>query len=194
MLRFAAVLALAALATGCTARTRAEAPIERPTLEVPPVPPRVIDPAPPPPPVALIEPVQELPPPTIDPRPAKKSPRDTGQRETQKPDAKPDTPAAADPAAAPPQNSQPAPELRTPAVGDTNAARRRIQDSLTRAQNVLKGIDYQKLTEPRRNAYEQAKHMLRRAEEELEKGNYELAQKMAETAEKLVNELQGRVQ
>ena len=83
-----AALLLAVLAAGC-ATTRAQTPAERmPALEVPPVPPRVIDPAPPLP-LPQPEPVEELP--TAAP-PAASKPKPP-PRETQKPEPKPAAPA-----------------------------------------------------------------------------------------------------
>ncbi|MGH9373583.1 MAG: hypothetical protein ACRD15_18850 [Vicinamibacterales bacterium] len=196
MPRIAVVIILAALgavASGCSMATRALEPIERPTLDVPPVPPRVIDPAPLPE-VTFIEPVPDLPAPPVDAKPIRKSPREAGNsRDTQKPDSKPEIPPVPDPAApAPAQNTQPAPVLRTPATADTAAAERRIRDMVERAQNVLGNIDYQKLTEQRKGAYDQAKNSIEATEAALKESNFELATEMAEKADKLARELQAR--
>jgi outer membrane biosynthesis protein TonB len=181
----AIVLASALAASGCVT-TRAQAPIERPVLEVPPVPPRVIDPAPPPEP-PMPEPVAEFPPekaaPPPKPRPSARDNRDTAKPET----AKPETPAET----APPP-IQPAPPLRTSATVDAAAADRRIRDSLQRTQTTLNRIDYKRLKQPAQSAYDQAKSSMDGAEAALKAQNFELAKEMADKAEKLAKELQTR--
>jgi hypothetical protein len=198
MHRLAVVLILGTLASGCSVATRAQAPIERPSLEVPPVPPRVIDPAPAPE-IVQIEPVSDLPPPPVDPKPLRRSPRDlnnnnNNNRDAQKPaDAKPEAPAPTEPSpAAVPPNIQPAPVLRTQATTDAAAAERRIRDIVARAQGMLQNIDYQRLNDQRKIAYDQAKNSIEGAEVALKDLSFELAQQLAEKAEKLAKELQTR--
>ena len=58
--RLGSLLAAGLLASAC-ATARADAPIERPALEVPPVPPRIVEPAPAPD-LGNFEPVADLPP------------------------------------------------------------------------------------------------------------------------------------
>ncbi|MGH9310295.1 MAG: hypothetical protein ACRD1U_13025 [Vicinamibacterales bacterium] len=193
MHRLAVVLILGTLASGCSVATRAQAPIERPSLEVPPAPPRVIDPAPAPE-IVQIEPVSELPPPPVDPKPMRRSPRDlNNNREAQKPtENKADTPPVTETPAAAPQNIQPAPVLRTQSTTDAAAAERRIRDIIGRAQGMLQNIDYQRLNDQRRIAYDQAKSSIEGAEAALKDLSFELAQQLAEKAEKLAKELQTR--
>ena len=194
MHRVAVVLILGTLASGCSVATRAQAPIERPSLDVPPAPPRVIDPAPAPE-IVHIEPVADLPPPPVDPKPLRRSPRDlNNNREAQKPtDAKPETPPTTEaPAAAAPQAAQPPPVLRTPPSNDTAAAERRIRDIVGRARGMLQNIDYQRLNDQRKIAYDQAKSSIDGAEAALKDLSFELAQQLAEKAEKLAKELQAR--
>lgn len=194
MHRLAVVLILGTLASGCSVATRAQAPIERVSLEVPPAPPRVIDPAPAPE-IVQIEPVSDLPPPPADPKPPRRSPRDlNNNREAQKPaDAKPEAPPVTEPpSAAAPQSPQAPPVLRTPATSDTAAAERRIRDIVGRAQGMLQNIDYQRLNDQRRIAYDQAKDSIDGAEAALKDLSFELAQQLAEKAEKLAKELQTR--
>jgi hypothetical protein len=194
MHRVAVVLMFGTLASGCSVATRAQVPIERPSLEVPPAPPRVIDPAPAPE-IVQIEPVADLPPPPVDPKPQRRSPRDlNNNREAQKPaDAKPESsPAPEAPTAAAPQSTQPPPVLRTPATTDTAAAERRIREIVGRAGGMLQNIDYQRLNDQRKIAYEQAKSSIEGAEAALKDLSFELAQQLAEKAEKLAKELQAR--
>jgi outer membrane biosynthesis protein TonB len=194
MHRLGAVLVLGALASGCAAATRAQAPVERPALEVPPVPPRVIEQAPLPE-VEQVEPVIELTPkPAAESKP-KTRPRDTGLRETQKPEPKPEAPPAAEPATVPPIPAQNAPStsvLRPQTNADAAAAAdRRITDMINRARGVLNNVDYQKLSDQRKGAYKEAQSQIGGAEVALKESNFELAQEMAEKAEKLANALRG---
>lgn len=187
----AIVLMLGALAGGCLS-TRAATPIERPALDVPPVPPRSVE-SPPLTAHTLPEPVPDLPPSTVEtptarPRPA--SARDVPAKETQKPELKPD----ADPveAAAQPQSPPAAPVLRTPATADAVAAERQIRDTIARAQKALDGVNYQRLSDERKKAYDQAKDFIASAEATIKASNLELAKEYAEKAEKLARELQSR--
>ena len=192
MKHVATVLALATLVSGCVT-PRAQTPVERPTLDVPPVPPRVIDPAPPPDRPQTIEPVAELPAEKVSSPPAKpraSSPRES--RETAKPDAPkadipPVEPPPALPAAAP--SGQP---IRTPGTLDAAAADRRIREILKSTQGVLNGIDYQRLRRERQAAYDQAKSHIEGAEAALKDSNFDLAKELADKAEKLARELQTR--
>jgi hypothetical protein len=188
MQRLIPVVFLALLAAAC-ATMKAAAPIDRPTLEVPPVPPRVVEAAPMPE-VERIEPVADLPPAAA---PAASKPRPPTARE-QKPEAKPETPPAPDPAATAPPAAQaaPPPTLRTPATADAAAVERQIRITLDRARAGLKSIDYQQLTRERKKAYDEATDFIAGAETELKKSNFELAKSLAEKAEKYWKELQGR--
>ena len=190
MLRLALVLVLAPLGAGC-AVTRAQAPIERPPLEVPPAPPRQIEPAPVPVVAAYPPPVDDLPPPPPDPKPIRRTPRETSSRETQKPE--PPKVEAAAPAEAPaPQAAPPAPTLRTPATADAAAVERRIRETLARAGAALKRIDYQRLTAPRKEAYERAKDFIVQSDTAMKASNFEIALEFAGKAETLARELQAR--
>jgi hypothetical protein len=180
----AIVLAVAVLSAGCKT-TRAQMPLERPVLEVPPAPPRVIDPAPPPE-LPQPDPVPELPPEKATPPPKPRpQPRETAKPET----AKPETPTEPTPPPVPPP---PVPQLRTPATADVPATDRRIRDSLRNTLSTLNNIDYKKLKPERQSAYDQAKSSMEGAEAALKAQNFELAKEMADKAEKLAKELQGR--
>jgi hypothetical protein len=191
MQRLAIVLLLGALGAACSATTRAQAPIERPALEVPPVPPRVIEAAPPPE-IVSIEPVSELPPPPPEAKPPRRnSPRETTAKEASKPEVKPETTTTAtEPPSTPAaQNVQPAPQLRTPATADTAAAEREVREIVQRARNILNGIDFQRLTPERKKEYQNAKDIADQADTALKTSDFELAKGLAQTAEKLAREL-----
>jgi hypothetical protein len=158
-----------------------------PALEVPPVPPRVIEP-PPPLPAPQPEPVGDLPP-AQPPTTAKPKPqaRDT----TQKPDPKPDPTTVEQPpvtAANPPAAA--VPPLRTSRTADSVQAERQIRDIIGRANALLGKVNYQKLTAERQKAYNQAKQFIEGAEGAIRDAKFEYALELAEKAETLAKELQ----
>jgi hypothetical protein len=192
--RGACLLAALLLASACVT-TRATAPVERPPLEVPPVPPRIVEPSPTPD-TNNLEPVGDLPaekpaPTTSRPRPP--ASRDPSRDNPKPTDAKPaeaTVPGPVEPPAAPPQST--APLIRTPATADAAAAERGIRDTLGRTQTRLNGINYQRLTGQLQKAYNEAKDFMERAEAAIKASNFELAKGLASTAEKLANELPNR--
>jgi hypothetical protein len=180
------ILMTGALA-GC-ASTRAQTPPEdHPTLAVPPVPPRVIDPLPSGEPPA-IEPVTDLPgAPAAPPRPRPPA-REAARPET-KPEAKPDAPP--DPATAQPPVPSPVPPLRTPGTADPAEVARQVLTVIDRTVKLLEGIDYQKLGEDRRVNYNHAKNFTKQAEEALKKNDVVLAKSLADRAETIARALAG---
>jgi hypothetical protein len=190
--RGACLLAATLLASAC-ATSRAAAPVERPALEVPPVPPRIVEPAPPPE-TSLPEPVGELPPEKPATSTTRAKPpvsRDPG-RDTQKPaDTKPaEAPAPVEQPPAPPQNT--GTQIRTPATADTATAEKLVRESLSRARERLKNIDYRRLSGGAQKAYNEAKDFIDRAEVAVKASNLDLAKGLASQAEKLANELPNR--
>ena len=193
--RLGSLLAAGLLASAC-ATARAAAPIERPALEVPPVPPRIVEPAPAPDlgnlePVADLPPEKPLPPASAKPRPS--SARETNNREPQKAEAKPPEPL---PVVEPPPTAPPpvpaAPLIRTPATADAAASERQIRDTMLSAQKGLSNVPFDRLSGQRKKAYNEAKDLIQRAEVAIKASNFELAKDLAGKAEKLANELQGR--
>jgi hypothetical protein len=190
MNKLALVLILGSLASGCVT-TRAQTQVERPVLDVPPAPPRVIEPAPLPEVVQLPEPAEEQPPAPVVQNTSRRTATREAQRETQKPEPKTETaPVTEPPAPTPPP--APAPLLRTPATADAAAAERQIRETLYKAQDGLNRVDFQNLPETRKKSYNEAKEIIRQAEEAIKVSNLDLAKGLASTAEKLVNALQGR--
>ena len=196
--RLGSLLAAGLLASAC-ATARAAAPIERPALEVPPVPPRIVEPAPAPDlgsfePVADLPPEKPVPPASAKPRPP--SARETNNRDPQKAESKPPEPlparrAAADRAAARAAAAA-APLIRTPATADAAASERQIRDTILSAQKGLSNVNFYGLSGQRKKAYNEAKDFIERAEVAIKASNFELAKDLAGKAEKLANELQGR--
>jgi hypothetical protein len=199
--RLGSLLAAGLLASAC-ATTNAAAPVERPALEVPPVPPRVVEAAPAPE-VGPYEPVPDLPPEkpaaptTAKPKPS--ASREASNRDTQKPEAKPaePLPQVVEPPPTPPASAPPpAPAsavIRTPATAaDPAASERQIRDTMHGAQKGLKNVNFGGLNGQGKKAYNEAKDFIERAEAALKTSNFELAKELAGKAEKLANELQGR--
>ena len=189
--RGACLLAATLLVSAC-ATSRAAAPVERPALEVPPVPPRIVEPAPPPE-TSYPEPVGELPPekPATSTTRAKPPVSRDPARDTQKPpEAKPaETPAPVEQPPAPPQTGT---QIRTPATADAAAAEKVVRETISRARERLKNIDYQRLNGGAQKAYNEAKDFIDRAEVAVKTSNLDLAKGLASQAEKLANELPSR--
>ncbi|MCA1559402.1 MAG: hypothetical protein LC753_06350 [Acidobacteria bacterium] len=192
MKRILLLLLLIPFVASC-ATTRAQAPADRPPLDVPAAPPRIIEPMPSPPQLAAIEPVAELPepPPATPPRP--KAPRDTSARDTPKPDAKPETPPEpAAPVAPPPAAAAPVPPLSTPGTADGSEAARQVRQVLDRATKALSSVDYRVINKELRAQYDNAKLFMQQAEEAIKQSNFVYAKVLADKADRIAKELQGR--
>lgn len=174
-------LAVAALAaTGC-ATGRAQVIEESPTLAVPPVPPRAIEPQPTVEPVE-IEPVAPLPTPPTSAAPPKT--RASAPRPSEpKPEAKPETPPDAPPAAATPSSPATVPSLRTATTPSGPDAVKQIRETMQRAQAILARVDYQKLSEDRRLNYNAVRNFVAQAEEKIKQEDLRLAMDFATRAE-----------
>lgn len=184
-IRIGLLLGLSAAGASACATTKAETPVERPALEVPAVPPRVIEAAP----ISLNspEPVPELPPAPVTPRPRPPQ-RDANKTEAKpEPEAPPVEPEPVTPAPAPT-----VPPLRTASSTDAAEATRQISDMRNRAQKLLDDTDYQKLSREQQAQYDNAKRFIDEADVALKAKNFEFARGVAEKAERLARELQGR--
>ena len=184
-----ALSALVGLSSAC-ATTRAQTQEPRPPLEVPPVPPRVVE-AVLPPQTPQLEPVGELPTtptsPPVRPRPAT---RDPAPREPKTEPKAAETPSDP-PANAATQPTATVPPLRTPRTADGAQAERQIRDIISRANGLLGRVDYRKLSAERRKAYDQAKQFIEGAETAIRDSKFEYALELADKAETLAKELQG---
>jgi hypothetical protein len=183
-----AVSAFLLAASSACATTLREPVVERPALEVPPPPPRVIAPLPVPdlpqqePPVE--DPAEIKPPAPVKPKPQPQAP---------KPEAKPDTPVdpLPPPVTAPPV-APPQPTLTTPPQGDATAIARQIRDSIVRTRGSLEKVNYGPLSNERKKAYDDAKLFATQADDALKANNLVFAKELADKAERLAKELQGR--
>jgi hypothetical protein len=182
------IAGLALLASACSA-AQARQPIERPALEVPPVPPRLIEPMPQPP----EKPPAPDPVPEANTAPAASTRKQAQQpRETNKPDPKPEAQAPTDLPAAPPPTPA-VPPLRTPNTAPDNAeASRQVREAVDRAKRSLDSVDYRLLTREQQELYNQAKLFLQQSEDKLKTSDFELARNYADRAEQIAKQLQKR--
>lgn len=176
-LKLAALLLLVGASAVACASGKAQIIEDRPTLAVPPVPARTIEP----------QPAAELPPvapaPESSPAPASSpKPKPTARNSTNEPkpaDPKPETPETA-PATPPPPPVAP---LRSPSTPSGADALRQARDTIARAEAIMKNVDFQKLSEDRKATYNFAKSYIAQAEEKIKQEDYALALSFAQRAE-----------
>ena len=179
-----ALLGIVGASAAC-ASAQAKAPAERPSLEVPAPPTRMIEPTPRPEP-AQPEPVPELPPaapPNPRPRPA--------NRDTPRTEPKPEAPAAevAPPPVAP---VTPPPQLRTANTTDAAEAERQVRTIMESANKALGAIRYERLDNGQKEQYDYARRMLTESDEKLKESKVEIALDLATKAEKIAKGLPAR--
>ena len=173
------------IAAAC-ATVKAKVPADRPALEVPVPPGKVIEPMPHQEP-ATPEPVGDLPTaPPANPRPNKPA-----AREPARTDPKPETPIVetAPPPVAP---LAPAPQLRTPGTPDSGEAARQVRDILDRANKTLSSIDTRRFSKAKTEQRDNARRLVTQSEDALKAGNFDSARKLADKANDIAKELQGR--
>ena len=174
---------MGAASAACASATAKAAP-DRPPLEVPAPPARVV--APSPQPERPIEPAPELPP----PQPTNARPPRQPPRETAKPDPKQETPTTAEVTPAPPPVA-PAPQLRQPGAADPSEAAKQVQSLIDHASKSLESVNTKGFNKARRAVYENAKGMLAQAQEALKKSDFDNAKKLAGKVEDTARELGG---
>jgi len=168
------------------ASASAKAAPDRPTLEVPVPPTKVVEASPHP---------EELP---IDPVPQIETTTPTNTR-TAKPttrepartDPKPEA-AATETPAAPVAPVTPPPQLRPGNTPDPSEASKQAQNSIDHARQTLNALNAKQFKGSRRVIYDNAQLMLTQAEDALKKSDFENAKKLAEKVESTAKELQGR--
>lgn len=173
------VVVAASGAVGCGPKVQARTAPERPPLEVPPPPPRVITPSP-------IEeaPLQETAPPEAAAAPAGKP---SGARPHVSRPGKPKT----DPKTAAPEKpeteARPADSgvtLRTPSASDADLEKK-IRGLLSTARADLNRVDYRNLKPDAKVQYDTARRFAEQAEAALKDRNVAFALKLAEKAAEL---------
>lgn len=183
---------VAIVASSACVTTTGETVVSRPPLEVPPAPPRVITPLPLPEPPPVEEPVEDpavaKPPTPPKPKPAPNNSKPPDAKQ-EPPPIEPVPPVVPPPPA--PTGPQP-PTLSTPPQGDANALSRQIRDNIERTRRTLEKINYGPLSYDRKKAYDDAKLFATQAEDALKVSNLVFAKELADKAERLAKELQGR--
>lgn len=181
--------------SGCASLSGRGKPADLPAMNVPPPPPRLIEPAPEP----LPEPVADLPatPPasSTSARGGTRPPVSRPPATDPKPPADPkpvEAPPPQDPAPVPQPPAAPAAQLRTPQTADTSNAEKNVRSTLDRARGLLSNVDYQLLNDERKKAYDDSQRFIKQSEDALNDGNFVFAQAVAVKAETLAKELAGK--
>ena len=177
---------LVGAASAACASVIAKAPAERPPLEVPAPPAKVVEPPPRPDPGP--DPVPDLPP----AQPSNSRPPRQPPREQARTDPKPEATTTTTEATAPPPPVAAAPQLRTPGTPDAGEAAKQVNDILDRVNKTLSSIDARRFPKTRKEQYDTAKHLVTQSQEALKKSDFENARKLATKAEDMANELKGR--
>ena len=170
---------------------RAQTEAERPALDVPAPPDRVVPQVPPPePPLPAIEPVEDLSSGTKPSPPARNKPLASKPpaQDPPKPESKPDPPVTETP---PPATPPPAPQLKLPENADAQS--RTIRDTIERTRRMLGQTDRTKLSSrDRQKAFDDAQLFMKQAEDALNAKNLVFAKELADKAERLAKEVQNR--
>jgi hypothetical protein len=170
---------------------RAQTEAERPALDVPAPPDRVVPLVPPPePPLPAIEPVEDLSSGTKPSPPARNKPLASKPpaQDPPKPESKPDPPVTETP---PPATPPPAPQLKLPENADAQS--RTIRDTIERTRRMLGQTDRTKLSSrDRQKAFDDAQLFMKQAEDALNAKNLLFAKELADKAERLAKEVQNR--
>ena len=178
------VILSVAASTAC-ATVKAKTAPERPPLEVPAPPAKVIE----------TTPMPETPPDLVPDLPPEK-PTSTrtskpAAREAARTDPKPEPPATTDTASVPAAPVTPAPQLR-PAGTDPSEATKQVQAMIQRAKQAISAVNCPSLTPPKKMVCENAHLTLKQAEEALNKSDFENAKKLAQKVEDTARELGAR--
>jgi hypothetical protein len=174
----AGLLLAIAVAGGC------RRPPARTVLEVPPAPPRDLEPtdAQAPEPLPLVD----APARTVE-RPRTTPPVPT--RDASRPESRPE-PAAE--AAKPAEDAKPLTTLQTTTTNQEGEVDRRIRGLLQTATNDLSRVDYRRLNPDAQLQYDTVKSLIRQSEEALKSRNLAFAQTTAEKAATIASQLAGR--
>ncbi|HMB79708.1 MAG TPA: hypothetical protein VKI43_06560 [Vicinamibacterales bacterium] len=167
------------LLTGC-AHAQAKTTPEMPALDMPPPPPRDVEPS------------ETEPPPAAPDAPARATP--ARPRPSSPPSAQPLRPEA--PAAEPPKPAddpaRPPTVLQTAPATAEGEVERGIRASLLRATTDLNRVDYRALNADARTQYDTAKRFARQADEAMRAKNLVFAKNLADKAAALAAQLAGR--
>ena len=177
---FAVLLAISLGAAGC-ATSRAQIPEQEPTLVVPPVPPRTIQP-----PVVVEPPVE---PPAVEPAPppapTNRTTRPRAQTDTNKPDPNKQEPPPETVTAVP--APPPVAPLRTATAPSGQEALRQIKEILETTLKMLDKVEKSEttLSDDRKANLVQARALVQQTEEALKKEEVTQARSFAERAQQI---------
>jgi len=180
------LLVLVGAASAACASATAKAAPDRPALEVPAPPAKVVEPPQQPEPSPA--PVPDLPP----PQPANSKPSRPPTRETAKPDPKQEAAATTETTAAPVAPVPPPPQLRPGNTPDPSEAAKQAQIAVERSRQVLGSLNAKQVPRAKRAVFDDAHRMQTLAEEALKKSDFENAKKLAEKVESTARELGAR--
>jgi outer membrane biosynthesis protein TonB len=180
------VVVLAPLAAACT-HAQAKMALEMPPLEMPPPPPRDVQPTEieAPPPLPLVTEPARNPPERLRPAPVARP--EAPKAEPPKPEQPPIEPPK--PAEEPPK---PLTTLQTTPATAEGEVERGIRASLQRATIDLNRIDYRALNKDARTQYDAAKRFVQQADDAIRTKNLVLAKTVAEKAAVIAAQLAGR--
>ena len=178
------------LASGC-ASLSAKSAADLPALEVPPPPPRTVEPAdtePTPPATLPDEPSRRAP--VAAPRRSPPTPPPAPRPETREaPKTEPPLPVTP---AVDPKPAEPPKTLQTTSAEEEGRENQLIRALLAKASNDLKRIDYQRLDTDARTQYDTAKRFVTQAENALRTKNLVMARSIADKAAALAAQLAGK--
>jgi len=191
LLKLAPLVVLVPVVAACASMSATSKSADRPALVIPLPPPHVVPLTPEP----VVEPVVEVPPAPSSaapkpparpaPRPSASEARGEAKPGETKPPETPPQPEPATPTAPP----APAPQLRT---AESTGAEGVVRATIDRARNLLNEVDYRRLNNERKKAYDDAKRFAQQADDALKAGNTVFAQGVATKAETLAKELAGK--
>jgi hypothetical protein len=179
------LLVLVGAASAACASATAKAAPDRPPLEVPAPPAKVVEP--PVQPEPDLPPVPDLPP----PQPPNSRPPRQPPRETAKPDPKQEVTTTETPAAAVAPVPAP-PQLRPGNSADPSEAAKQAQIAVDKAKQVLSTLNPKQIQKDKKAVFDGAHNMMKLAEDALKKSDFENAKKLAEKVESTARELGAR--
>jgi len=176
------VLAATTIGAAACATGRAQIPEPEPTLVVPPVPPRSIDPPP------VVEPPAEPPVSEAPPAPAPPPRRNPNRPPVEAKATEPKQEAPVESAPAVPTNPAPVAQLRTPTTPTGPEAVRQIREILDATQKMLDGVGAM-TSDDRKANYATARSLVQQSEEAIKKEELTQARSFAERAQQIAKVL-----
>lgn len=180
------LILMAPVAAACT-HAQAKATPEMPPLEMPPPPPRDVQPTEieAPPPVTLVsEPARNPPARLRPPAPVRTEAPKTEPPKPEPPPVEPPKPAD--------ETAKPLTTLQTTPATEEGEVERGIRAAIQRANTDLSRIDYRALNADARTQYDSAKRFVQQADENIRSKNLVFAKTFAEKAATIAAQLAGR--